>query len=137
MPGYNTTGIYTDTDAITVTPLFGNKTNFYVTRQTKYNSLASTLYKLKLQTSAGNITIPQLGGLLSINGRDSKIHVTDYDVGGFNLLYSTAEIFTWAKYGQRTVLVVYGGPDEQHELAVSRTSGATSVEGSGGQVLKP
>jgi hypothetical protein len=131
VPGYNTTGIYTDTDAITVTPLFGNKTNFYVTRQTKYNSLASTSYKLKLQTSAGNITVPQLGGLLSINGRDSKIHVTDYDVGGFNLLYSTAEIFTWGKYGQRTVLVVYSGPDEQHELAVSRTSGATSVEGSG------
>jgi hypothetical protein len=131
VPGYNTTGIYTDTPAITVTPLFGNKTNFYVTRQTKYNSLASTSYKLKVQTSAGNVTIPQLGGSLSINGRDSKIHVTDYNIGSFNLLYSTAEVFTWKKYGTRTVLVVYGGPDEQHELAVFRTSGATSVEGSG------
>ncbi|KAF1926705.1 glycoside hydrolase family 35 protein [Didymella exigua CBS 183.55] len=131
VPAYNTTGQYTDSKAITTTPLFGNTTNFYVTRQTKYNSLASTPYKLKVQTSAGNLTLPQLGGQLSINGRDSKIHVTDYDVGGFNLLYSTAEIFTWKKYGSRSVVVVYGGPNEQHELAVSNTSGATAVEGSG------
>lgn len=131
VPGYNTTGIYTDSKDITTTPLFGNTTNFYVTRQTKYNSLASTSYKLRLQTSAGNLTLPQLGGQLSINGRDSKIHVTDYDVGGFNLLYSTAEIFTWKKYGSRSVIVVYGGPNEVHELAVSKTSGATAVEGSG------
>ncbi|KZM26721.1 uncharacterized protein EKO05_0008805 [Ascochyta rabiei] len=131
VPGYNSTAVYTDTNAITTTPLFGNKTNFYVTRQTKYNSLASTSYKLKVQTSAGNLTLPQLGGQLSINGRDSKVHVTDYDVGGFNLLYSTAEIFTWKKYGSRSVLVVHGGPNEQHELAVSETGGGTAVEGSG------
>lgn len=131
VPGYNSSGIYTDSKAITTTPLFGNKTNFYVTRQTRYNSMASASYRLKVQTSSGNLTLPQLGGQLSIHGRDSKIHVTDYDVGGFNLLYSTAEIFTWKKYGSRSVVVVYGGPNEQHDLAVSRTSGATAVEGSG------
>jgi hypothetical protein len=114
-----------------VTPLTGNKTRFYVARQTKYNSLASTPYKLHIQTSAGNITLPQLGGQLAMNGRDSKIHVADYDVGGFNLLYSTAEIFTWKKYCSRTILIVYGGPNEVHELAVSNTSGATATEGSG------
>lgn len=122
---------YADNNAITVTPLFSNKTNFYVTRQTVYNSFASNSYKLKLKTSAGNLTVPQLGGQLTLNGRDTKIHVTDYDLGDYNLLYSTAEIFTWKKYGSRTVLVVHGGPNELHELAVSRTSGGTLVEGSG------
>ncbi|KAF2676592.1 glycoside hydrolase family 35 protein [Lentithecium fluviatile CBS 122367] len=131
IPGYNMTGVYTDTTAITVTPLFGNKTSFYVTRQTKYNALGSTSYMLKIRTSAGNFTVPQLGGQLSINGRDSKIHVADYEVGDFNVLYSTAEVFTWKKYGNRTILVIYGGTDETHELAVSKTSGATAVEGSG------
>lgn len=114
-----------------MTPLFGNKTRFYVTRQTKYNAIGSASYKLRVQSSAGNITVPQLGGQLTIHGRDSKIHVADYEVGNFNVLYSTAEIFTWKKYGARTILVVYGGPSEVHELAVSRTSGATAVEGSG------
>jgi hypothetical protein len=131
VPGYNTTGVYANNKAITVTPLIGEKTRFYVTRQTKYNSLASEPYKLTVQTSQGNITVPQLGGELSINGRDSKIHVADYNIGDFNLLYSTAEVFTWKAYEYRTVLVVYGGMDEVHELAVSRTSGATAVEGSG------
>lgn len=131
VPGYGETGTYADNKAITVTPLNGNKTSFYVARQTKYNSLDSTSYKLRLQTSEGNITVPQLGGQLSIHGRDSKIHVTDYDVGGFNVLYSTAEIFTWKKYGSRSILVVYGGPNEVHELAISKTSGGTAVEGSG------
>jgi hypothetical protein len=51
-------------------------------------------------------------------GRESKFHVTDYDVGGINLLYSTAEIFTWRKFGNRRVLVVYGGPGETNELGI-------------------
>ncbi|KAJ4357598.1 uncharacterized protein N0V89_002174 [Didymosphaeria variabile] len=130
-PGYNITGVYADNGAVTVTPLIGEKTKFFVARQTKYNSLDSVSYKLRLPTSAGNITVPQLGGTLSLNGRDSKIHVTDYPVGDYNLLYSSAEVFTWKKHGSRTTLVVYGGPNEHHELAVSKTSGATSVEGSG------
>jgi hypothetical protein len=131
VPGYNTTGVYADNDAITVTPLLGEKTSFYVTRQTKYNSFASESYRLRVETSQGNITVPQLGEKLSINGRDSKIHVADYNIGDFNLLYSTAEVFTWKTYEDRTVVVVYGGMDEVHELAVAETSGATSVEGSG------
>lgn len=61
-----------------------------------FNSTETTTYKLVLDGSSfGNITVPQLGGSLSLNGRDSKIHVSDYDLGGTTLLYSTAEIFTW------------------------------------------
>lgn len=131
VPGYNTTGVYAENEAITVTPLIGNETSFYVARQTKYNSLASESYKLTVGTSQGNITVPQLGGKLTINGRDTKIHVADYKVGNFNLLYSTAEIFTWKIYNGRSVLVLYGGMNETHEAAISATSGATAVEGSG------
>ena len=31
-PGYNTTRVYADNEAVTVTPLIGEKTKFYVTR---------------------------------------------------------------------------------------------------------
>ncbi|KAL2358260.1 putative beta-galactosidase [Cryomyces antarcticus] len=124
-------GSYTDSSAIAVTALFGNVTRFFVARHAAYNSLASTNYKLTVPTSQGNITIPQLGGTLTLNGRDSKIHVTDYDLGGINLLYSSAEIFTWKRYASKTVLVVYGGPNERHELAVSDAGRADTVEGSG------
>ncbi|KAI9826091.1 MAG: hypothetical protein M1832_000540 [Thelocarpon impressellum] len=122
---------YTDTSEITTTPLFSEKTSFWVTRHSRYNTLASTSYKLKLPTSAGTITIPQLNGSLSMNGRDSKIHVTDYDLGGINLLYSSAEIFTWKKYGDKRVLVVYGGPGELHEASFETKSKAEIIEGDG------
>ena len=113
------------------TALIGNLTRFYVIRHAAYNTLATTDYSITLPTSKGNITIPQLGGTLSLHGRDSKFHVTDYDLGGLNLLYSSAEIFTWKRYGNKRVLVVYGGLGEEHELAISGGGHAQTTEGFG------
>lgn len=53
------------------------------------------MYTLTLPTSSGNLTIPQLGGQLTLDGKDSKIHVVDYTAGSSHLLYSTGEIMTW------------------------------------------
>lgn len=62
---------------------------------------------------------------------DGCPQVTDYDIGGTTLLYSSAEIFTWKKYTPKTVLVVYGGPGELHELGIVTKEIAKTVEGSG------
>ncbi|RFU30989.1 hypothetical protein B7463_g5308, partial [Scytalidium lignicola] len=130
--GATVNGTYTNTNAITTTPLWGNDsvTNFYVIRHSDYQQTTPTSYTLSLNTTKGHITIPQLGGSLTLSGRDSKWHVTDYDLGGINILYSTAEIFTWKKFDDKTVLLVYGGPGELHELAVVADNSATTVEGS-------
>ena len=119
----------TSTD-LSVTPATNEKTTFYFLRHSKYNSLESTTYKLHVTTSIfGNITVPQMNGTsLTLNGRDSKVHVSDYDIGGATLVYSTAEVFTWHKYDDKTVLVVYGGAGETHELALDVT-GLEVVEG--------
>lgn len=131
-PGTAVTTTYASTTDLTVTPISGSGTSkFYVLRHTAYETLASTSYTLKLATSAGTLTIPQLGGTLSLNGRDSKFHVTDYDVGGTNVVYSTAEIFTWKKTASKTVLILYGGPNEIHEVAIKTSSAPTTIEGSG------
>ncbi|KKZ64295.1 beta-galactosidase A [[Emmonsia] crescens] len=132
VPGHWSISQFTTTPALTVTPLIGrlSRSSFFVLRHSEYTSKASTNYKLKLPTSVGSLTIPQLNGTLTLNGRDSKIHVTDYDVAGTNILYSTAEIFTWKKFGDRKVLVIYGGENERHELAVSTNSMPSVVEGS-------
>ncbi|KAI1622657.1 beta-galactosidase A [Exophiala viscosa] len=128
----NSTTLYTNTADLTVTPVKANSsaTTFYVLRHTNYTSQNSTSYRLNLPTSAGDLSIPQLGGTLTLNGRDSKIHVTDYDVNGTNILYSTAEIFTWKDFGPRKVLLVYGGPGEHHEISVSSNVSPTLLEGS-------
>ncbi|CAA9958345.1 Beta-galactosidase [Pyrenophora teres f. maculata] len=128
--GNASTTAWTTNSALSVTPATNKNTKFYFLRHNKYNSLDSTTYKLKIQTSTfGNITVPQMNGTsLTLNGRDSKVHVSDYDIGGANLIYSTAEIFTWHKYEDKTVLVVYGGPGETHELALAVT-GLDVLEG--------
>lgn len=97
VPGNLTNTKFTNNPAITVTPVVGNQTTFYVVRHTAYNTFDSTTYTLTVPTSQGIVKIPQLNSTLALNGRDSKIHVTDYDIGlkGSKLLYSSAEIFTW------------------------------------------
>lgn len=97
IPGNGTnSSSFVNSDQIAITPLVGNVTSFYVVRHANYSSLVSITYRLTVPTSQGVINIPQLSSSLTINGRDSKIHVTDYDLGGsIRLLYSTADIFTW------------------------------------------
>ena len=100
-PGNLSNSSYTTTTALSVTPLFGNAsfeteplTNFYVVRHANYSSLANTPYKLTVTSSGGNLSIPQLGGELSLQGRDANIHTTDYKVGDINIMYCSADIFT-------------------------------------------
>jgi hypothetical protein len=128
--GNASTTEWTTSSSLTVTPATHESTRFYFVRHSTYNTLDSTSYKLKVQQSFfGNITVPQIGNTsLTLNGRDSKVHVANYDLGGQTLVYSTAEIFTWHKYADKTVLVVYGGPGETHELAFSVT-GLKVLEG--------
>ncbi|KAG9234622.1 glycoside hydrolase family 35 protein [Amylocarpus encephaloides] len=131
--GKPTVGSYADSSALRTTPILGNGfvTNFYIVRHADYQQLTSTSYKMVFTTSQGTITAPQLGGSLTLSGRDSKWHISDYDVGGTNVLYTTAEIFTWKKFDKKTVLFVYGGPGEQHELAIVSNRAPKQVEGSG------
>ncbi|PMD45496.1 glycoside hydrolase family 35 protein [Hyaloscypha variabilis F] len=119
-PGSVANGSYASTTAIAVTPLFGDgtRTNFYVVRHADFTSWNDTTYKLTVPTTIGNVTIPQLGGSLALYGRDAKIHVTDYDIGGINLIYSSGEIFTWTKSYLGLVAILYGGAGEIHELAM-------------------
>ncbi|KAF4636287.1 hypothetical protein G7Y89_g1812 [Cudoniella acicularis] len=131
--GTATTGAFTDSSSIFTTQLLGNGTasNFYIVRHSDFQQTTSATYSLSLNTSQGVLSIPQLDGSLTLSGRDSKWHITDYDLGGTTLLYSTAEIFTWKKFDKKTVLVVYGGPGEQHELSILTASPAEQVEGTG------
>ena len=120
-PGNAVNGSHVSTNAITITPLFGssNNTDFYVVRHADSTSTETTAYTLSVPIGGSNVTIPQLNSsMLTLSGRDSKIHVTNYNVGGLNLVYSTAEIYTWTKgYGTKRVLVLYGLASESHELA--------------------
>lgn len=117
------------TSELSTTPILGNTTTFYVTRHSDYTSTSSTQYTFSVSTSLGNVTIPQLGGTLTLQGRDSKIHVTDYNVGGINLVYSSADVYTQSRIGDKRVLLLYGLTGETHELALPSALGQPTIEG--------
>ncbi|TQV93411.1 hypothetical protein V2A60_010179 [Cordyceps javanica] len=131
VPGDVTPGVYSDNKGIAITPMLSNKTgNYFVVRHADYQSRDSALYTLKLPTSQGTVAIPQIGGKLTLSGRDSKFHVTDYSMGDHTLLYSTAEIMTWQKFDNQTLVIMYGGPGELHEFALKNAIDVDNVHGS-------
>ena len=128
-PMNSSNGSFVNTHEIATTQLAGKVTNFYVIRHAAYNTYASTNYRLNVRTSKGDVSIPQLSRTLTLNGRDSKISVTDYELGTApRLLYSSADIFTWKAFDSKTVLVIYGALNETHEIAFDAKS-AKIVEG--------
>ena len=111
-----------------ITPLVGNstKTAYYVVRQSDYTSTASISYNWKVNTSKGTFDVPQNGDSLSLFGRDSKIHVVDYNISDVNIIYSTTEIFTWKKFETKKVLFVYGEQGESHEMLVDSEASSSA-----------
>ncbi|KAF9269213.1 glycoside hydrolase family 35 protein [Marasmius fiardii PR-910] len=92
---------------------------FYVTRHDDSRSTALTTTQLRVSTSVGSLVIPQTG-VITFNGRDSKIIVTDYTFGRTNtkVLYSTAEIMTWTTIDNTDYIVLYAGSGEAGETAI-------------------
>ncbi|KAH0338386.1 glycoside hydrolase family 35 protein, partial [Aureobasidium melanogenum] len=101
---------------------------FYVTQHSKSSSRAVTDFSINLQTSLGLITVPGV----QLNGRQSKIAVTDYHFEKHTLLYSSVDILTYGLFDTTSVLVLYLEAGQVGEFAfpgnVSSTSyGNTSV----------
>ncbi|TFK74453.1 glycoside hydrolase family 35 protein [Pluteus cervinus] len=133
---YATQGAYTGNTALKTTQVLdvvGNQTGFYVVRQADASSNAVQNYSLQVSTSIGNLTIPTIGGSLSLNGKDSKIHVVDYEAGSTTLVYSSAEIFTWATIDGRDVIIVYGDEGQLHETAFKLSSKDHGIKVVGGR----
>ena len=123
--------IYTTQSNLTVTPVIDSesRTGFYVIRHD--GPEGTTNYKLNLPTSNGTISVPQIQGSLTLVAKDSKIHLTDYSIGSYNILYSSAEIFTQQSYSAYSVAVFYGGLGETHEMAFSGAPNTTVLSGTG------
>ncbi|KAH7102269.1 glycoside hydrolase superfamily [Auriculariales sp. MPI-PUGE-AT-0066] len=136
----STLGAFTGNQALKTfqtVDVVGNQTAFYTVRQADASLITVQKYKLTVKTSAGDVTIPTLGGDLTLNGKDAKIHVVDYLAGSTQLVYSSAEVFTWATIDKQDIVVLYGGAGELHEFAVQYTGEApTAKVVSGSDIIK-
>jgi hypothetical protein len=89
----------------------------------KTSASAVTTFSLTLITSAGTISVPQTVPNLTLNGRQSRVFVTDYHYGssGF-ILWSTAPISFAGHIGTRDVLYITADCGEPSELALSHSA---------------
>lgn len=93
---------------------------FYVTIHTSSPSLLRTPFKLHVTTSIGNLTIPQAtSSSILLNGRESKIIVTDFKVGSEKLIYSTAEIFTVSVQDNKPLVFLWLPAGESGEFLLT------------------
>ncbi|KAJ3575118.1 hypothetical protein NP233_g1314 [Leucocoprinus birnbaumii] len=106
-------------------------TNFYIVRQVTNQKTTNTDFKLRINTTElGQLTIPQ-NGSITLAGRESKILVSDYAFGAAALVYSTAEVMTWATFDNVDNIIVYALGGQYIELLVSaRSTSQLSITGS-------
>ncbi|KAG9099011.1 hypothetical protein FS749_002359 [Ceratobasidium sp. UAMH 11750] len=101
--------------------------SFYIVRQTTNSNTNRVEFKLKVNTKAGNLTIPQYGGSMALDGRESKIVVTEYPFGRSSVLrYTTAEVATWATFDGADHIVLYAKSQAIEAVVPTNATSATS-----------
>ncbi|KAK1842878.1 beta-galactosidase [Colletotrichum chrysophilum] len=78
------------------------QTGFTVVQQASTKSMTPIQFDVTLNTTAGAVTVPGV----TLNGRQSKILVSDYTFGKHTLLYSSADVATYGVFDNE-VLVFY------------------------------
>ncbi|KAM5541250.1 hypothetical protein V8D89_005179 [Ganoderma adspersum] len=95
---------------------------FFIARQADSTSKANITFTLSVPSSQGALTLPHTTGSIALNGRQSKLIITDYTFGANgSLLYTTASIFFAGTIGARDVLFLFGDADQSHEFAFALT----------------
>ncbi|KAH6693602.1 glycoside hydrolase superfamily, partial [Plectosphaerella plurivora] len=109
-----------------------NDAGFYVVRHADSPSGTRETFQIDVDTSAGQLRIPQHGGQITLNGHQAKIITTDFTFGSKSLLYSTAEVLSYTVFGDTEVLVLWLPEGETGEVTVKDSS---SIEQTGDDQL--
>ncbi|KAI1631591.1 beta-galactosidase B [Biscogniauxia mediterranea] len=124
---------YSSNTAIAISELRNPETGagFYVAMHAYSPSSTLETFKLRVNTSEGQLTVPQYDGVITINGHQAKILVTDFTFGSKTLLYSTAEVLTYAVIDEKEVLALWVPTGESGEFTVQgvRSGKLTSCNG--------
>lgn len=79
-------------------------------------------FSASLNTSQGIVSVPNI----NLNGRQSKILVTDYNFGKSSLLYSSADVLTYGVFDV-DVLVMYLEEGQIGQFALKNAAGAVPI----------
>ncbi|KAK4691078.1 hypothetical protein P7C71_g5850, partial [Lecanoromycetidae sp. Uapishka_2] len=89
---------------------------------------ASPAYLTAIPMNATNASFANTNAITvtQLKGNNSAFYIVRH-INVTNLLYSSAEVFTWKSYESKTILVLYGDLDETHEAAIGIVSGAAPL----------
>lgn len=118
--------MYTDNKKIRTAELRNPDTDsaFYVVLHETSSSGSTERFKLDVTTSEGNMTIPRFGNAITIDGHQSKILVTDFKFGDKKLIYSTAEVLSYAIIDGKELLALWLPEGEAGEFKVKTDTSA-------------
>lgn len=105
-------------------------TQFHLVRHgdTTSSTVEQTHIALALKEGAFPKVPQQPGTAITVDGRDSKLLLADYDLGATRMVYSTSELMTDAPVGNRDFAVLYGRPGSDGEtLLAFKTKPIVSV----------
>ena len=97
---------------------------------------AITTFKLNVTTQNGALQIPLVAPEITLDGRESKVVVTDYTFGSSKLLYSTAQIFYASTIDKRDVLFLHGDISQDHEATLVLTGTPNKVQNTQSSLIK-
>ena len=154
------TGLRVSTNSAAFITLLKNpdtKAAFYIARQANSNSTfvsfsvflrcsiydlsfifsAITTFKLNVTTQGGPLQIPIVAPVITLDGRESKVVVTDYTFGSSSkLLFSTAQIFYASIIDKRDILFLHGDISQDHEAALVLTGTPNKVQNTQSSLVK-
>jgi Beta-galactosidase, domain 2/Beta-galactosidase, domain 3 len=79
----------------------------------------TTNFTLNVITPDGSIQIPRVASPIALDGRQSKVIVTNYAFGKSRALYSTAQVFYAGIIDGRDILFLHGNSTQEHEAALN------------------
>jgi hypothetical protein len=116
--GGNGTTNYTGNPSVFAQELYNvdNHARFYVAKHTNTTLTSLETFKLRVKTSVGDLTIPQYAPHIALDGRQSKVLVTDFNAGPQKIIYSTAEVLAVSVQDKRPLVALWVPTGETGEF---------------------
>lgn len=103
------------------------KAGFYIVRHKDSTGTKATSFKLEVDTSLGELTIPRRAGTINLAARESRVIVTDYKAGAIHLYYSTASVLFAGRVGSKDVLYLFGDANDTVEASFNASTSDIKV----------
>lgn len=121
---------YSDSADVYTTHLHSpsSEANLYFVRQLTNNKTTDTNFTLRVNTTIGNEMVIPRAQNITLAGRECKIIVTNYPFGSSTLIYSTAEVMTWATFDGVDTIILYALEGQYVEIALQAGSAQTNLK---------